>query len=50
MGPTQRKLFEYDVEGIIFKPFEMDYLLDTIDNVKKGIKVIPSTTHSGLEE
>ena len=50
MGNTQRKLFEYDVDGIIFKPFEMDYLLDTIENVKKGIKVIPSTTHSGIEE
>ena len=48
MGPTQRKLFECDVEGIIFKPFEMDYLLDAIDNVKKGIRVIPSTTHAGL--
>ena len=50
MGATQRKLFQYDVEGIIFKPFEMDYLMDTIDAVKKGQKVIPSTTHSGLEE
>ena len=49
MGPTQRKLFEYDVEGIIFKPFEMDYLMETIDAVRRGEKVIPATTHSDLE-
>ena len=48
MGSTQRKLFDYDVEGIIFKPFEMENLLETIDLVKKGQKVIPSTTHSGI--
>ena len=50
MGPTQRKLFDYDVEGIIFKPFEMDHLLDTIEAVKNGQKVIPATTHSDLNE
>lgn len=50
MGPTQRKLFEYDVDGIIFKPFEMDFLLETIDAVQNGQKVIPSTTHSGIED
>ena len=50
MGPTQRKLFDYDVEGIIFKPFEMDHLLNTIEAVKRGQKVIPSTTHSTLDE
>lgn len=50
MGPTQRKLFEYDVEGIIFKPFEMDHLLETIEAVKNGQKVIPATTHSDLNE
>ena len=50
MGPTQRKLFDYDVDGIIFKPFEMDFLMETIDAVKNGQKVIPATTHSGLDE
>ena len=50
MGPTQRKLFEYDVEGIIFKPFEMDYLMDSIQAVRNGRKVIPATTHSGLNK
>ena len=50
MGPTQRKLFEYDVDGIIFKPFEMDFLMDSIEAVKNGKKIIPATTHSGLDE
>ena len=50
MGPTQRKLFDYDVDGIIFKPFEMDYLMDSIVAVRNGRKVIPATTHSGLDE
>ena len=48
MGSTQRKLFDYDVEGIIFKPFEMEHLLETIDLVKSGQKVI--TTHSGIDD
>ena len=50
MGPTQRKLFDYDVEGIIFKPFEMDYLMESIEAVRNGRKVIPATTHSGLNK
>ena len=50
MGPTQRKLFEYEVEGIIFKPFEMEHLMDTIERVKSGQKVIPATTHSGMDD
>ena len=50
MGPTQRKLFDYDVDGIIFKPFELDHLLETIDAVRSGQKVIPATTHSGLDD
>ena len=49
MGPTQRKLFDYDVDGIIFKPFEMDFLMDSIEAVRNGKKVIPATTHSGLD-
>ena len=49
MGPTQRKLFDYDVDGIIFKPFEMDYLMNSIEAVRNGRKVIPATTHSDLD-
>ena len=27
IGPTQRKLFTYDVDGIIFKPFDIENLI-----------------------
>ena len=45
-GVTQKKLFESNVEAIIFKPFEMDYLLETIEMVKQGKKRIPSTVRA----
>ncbi|RDJ32561.1 MAG: response regulator [Crenarchaeota archaeon] len=45
-GVTQKRLFESNVEAIIFKPFEMDYLLETIDMVKQGKKRIPNTVRA----
>lgn len=43
---TQHKLFESNVEGIIFKPFDMEHLLNTIQLVKDGSRVIPPTMRS----
>lgn len=43
---TQNKLFEANVEGIVFKPFEMDHLIDTIQLVSKGEKFIPPSVRS----
>ncbi len=43
---TQKRLFETDVDGILFKPFDMDRLIDAIDTVQKGGKSIPSTVRS----
>ena len=45
-GTTQKKLFETNVDGIIFKPFDMDKLLDTINTVKNGQKCIPNSVRS----
>ncbi|KAF6243639.1 response regulator [Nitrosopumilus sp. b1] len=45
-GVTQKRLFESNVEAIIFKPFEMDYLLETIEMVKQGKKRIPNTVRA----
>lgn len=45
---TQAKIFQANVDGIIFKPFKMDYLLETIDIVKNGGKRIPKTTSAQI--
>ena len=45
-GTTQKKLFETDVDGIIFKPFDMHKLMETIHVVKNGRKCIPNSVRS----
>ncbi|KAF6242168.1 response regulator, partial [Nitrosopumilus sp. b1] len=45
-GTTQKKLFETDVDGIIFKPFDMHKLMETIHVVKNGRKYIPSSVRA----
>ena len=43
---TQEKLFETNVDGIIFKPFEMEKLMTAINAVRNGKKWIPNTVRS----
>ena len=43
---TQKKLFESNVDGLLFKPFDMDKLIEAIDTVKNGKKFIPITVRS----
>lgn len=39
---TQRRLFKSDASALIFKPFDMKYLLKVIESVRNGHKVIPN--------
>ena len=43
---TQEKLFETDADGIIFKPFEMEKLMEAIQIVKNGGKRIPNSVRA----
>ena len=43
---TQERLFETNVDGIIFKPFEMEKLMKAINAVRNGGKWIPNTVRS----
>ena len=43
---TQERLFKSDVDGIIFKPYEMNELIKTITTVKNGGKSIPKSVRS----
>ena len=43
---TQAKLFNSDVDGIVFKPYEMNELLDAITTVKKIPRSVRSISHS----
>ncbi|KAF6243495.1 response regulator [Nitrosopumilus sp. b1] len=45
---TQARLFQVNVDGIIFKPFEIDYLLETINIVKNGGKRIPNSIRAQI--
>ncbi len=43
---TQDKLFETNVDGILFKPFEMENLMEAIHIVKNGGKRIPGSVRA----
>lgn len=43
---TQERLFKSDVDGIIFKPYEMNELMKAITTVKNGGKSIPKSVRS----
>ena len=43
---TQARLFNSNVDGIIFKPFDMGNLIDAIHIVKEGGKVIPNSVRA----
>lgn len=43
---TQEKLFKSDVDGIIFKPYEMNELIQAISTVTNGGKRIPKSVRS----
>ena len=43
---TQEKLFETNVDGVIFKPFEMEKLMQAIKSVQNGEKWIPNSVRS----
>jgi DNA-binding NarL/FixJ family response regulator len=43
---TQDKLFESNVDGILFKPFEMENLMEAIHIVKNGGKRIPDSVRA----
>ena len=43
---TQEKLFETKIDGVIFKPFEMEKLMEVINIVKSGGKCIPNSVRS----
>lgn len=43
---TQKKLFETNVDGIIFKPFDMHKLMEVLHVVKNGRRCIPSSVRS----
>ena len=45
---TQKRLFESDVDGLLFKPFDMDKLIQALDTVKSGGKFIPTTIRSRI--
>lgn len=45
-GTTQEKLFKSDVDGIIFKPFDMHKLMEVLHIVKNGRKCIPNSVRS----
>ena len=43
---TQKRLFETNVDGIIFKPFQMNQLLEAIHVVQNGGKKIPKSVRA----
>ena len=43
---TQQKLFDADPDGIVFKPFEMDQLMEAMHIVKNGGKRIPNSVRA----
>ena len=43
---TQKRLFETNVDGIIFKPFQMNQLLEAIHVVQNGGKKIPNSVRA----
>ncbi len=43
---TQKRLFESNVDGLLFKPFDMDKLVEALSTVKSGGKFIPTTVRS----
>ena len=43
---TQKKLFETNVDGIVFKPFQMNQLLEAIHVVQNGSKKIPNSVRA----
>lgn len=43
---TQERLFQTNVDGILFKPFEMENLMDAIHIVKNGGKRIPGSVRA----
>ena len=45
-GTTQERIFRSDASAIVFKPFEMEHLIKTIEDVKNGKKVIPRDVRS----
>lgn len=45
---TQKRIMNSDVSAILFKPFEMDNLVQTIEIVRNGGKQLPSSVRSNL--
>ena len=45
---TQKRLFETNVDGIIFKPFQMNQLLEAIHVVQNGGKKIPKSVRAKI--
>lgn len=43
---TQKRLFETNVDGIVFKPFQMNQLLEAIHVVQNGGKKIPNSVRA----
>ena len=43
---TQKRLFETNVDGIIFKPFQMNQLLEAIHVVQNGGRKIPNSVRA----